>query len=127
MNKKILIIDDEEHDRKGMSVTLQKAGYRDIEFAETGEEGIEKAQTFKPDIVLVDVVLHSVDGIDVCREIKSIEGLTPKVIIVTGRLDAVNAAKARASGADELIEKEFGYENILKTIERLDREGAGNA
>ncbi len=120
MNKKILIIDDNEQDRKGIAIALQKDGFTEIASAETGEEGITVAKTFKPDIVIIDVVLKTVDdGIDVCKKVKAIEDLTTKVIIITGHLEAIDADKARTSGASEIIEKVAGFSNIGKTIEGL--------
>ena len=119
MTKKILIIDDEEHDRKAMSVVLEKEGYSDISCAETGRVGVEIAKSFKPDFIVIDVVLPDIDGFDVCKKIKNIKGFKAKIIMITGHLDAVNAKKARASGADELIEKIPGFGNIVQTIANI--------
>ncbi len=116
---KILIIDDNELDRKGMAVALRKAGYRQVMSAETETEGVALARTFLPDIVIVDCVLVRLDGFDVCRDIKAIEGLNSKIIVITGHLEAVDAVKARKSGADELLEKTVGFKNIHDTIQRL--------
>ena len=116
---KLLIIDDDEQDRKGMTIALRKAGYRHVLSAATEAEGVSLARTFLPDIVIVDCVLTRMDGFDVCREIKSIEGLRSKIIVITGHLEAVDAAKARKSGADELLEKTVEFKNIHDTIQRL--------
>lgn len=120
MKKRILIIDDNEQDRKAMVVALEKDGYRDIALAEAGDEGLQVAKTFKPQVVIIDVVLTTLDdGLDVCKKIKAIEGLEATVIIITGHLEAVNAAKARTSGASEIIQKTAGFKNISQTIENL--------
>lgn len=118
-NKKVLIIDDEEHDRKAMVIVLEKAGYSEIACAETGQSGIEKARSVRPDIIVIDVVLPDMDGFDVCMQIKTSEEIKPKIIMITGHLDMVNAKKAVTSGADEIIEKEPSYGNICKTIDTL--------
>jgi len=118
MSKKILIIDDEIQDRKAMTIALQKAGYSQIESASSGKEGVERVKSFKPDIIIIDVVLQDADGFDLCKEIKAIEGLSAKVIImITGHLDKVDAEKARASGADEIIEKILDFGNINRAID----------
>ena len=118
--ERILIIDDNQQDRKAMAVALKKSGYSDVSFAESGNEGIQVAASFRPDIVIIDVVLQEMDdGIDICKQIKSIEGLQAKVIIITGHLEAIDAPKARTSGADEIIEKKVGFANISQTIEAL--------
>ena len=118
MDKKILIIDDEEQDRKAMAVALKKSGYTEILFAENGESGVEAAKLFDPDIILIDVVLQNVDGFDICIEMRE-ANVRAKIIMVTGHLDAVNAKKAVKSGADEIIEKEAGYNNIHPTIQDI--------
>ena len=120
MKRRVLIIDDNEQDRKAMLIALKKDGYHDIALAETGDQGIETAKTFKPEVVVIDVVLTTLDdGLDVCRKIKAIEGLETSVIIITGHLEAINAAKARTSGASEIIQKTEGFKNISQTIENL--------
>jgi len=120
MSKKILIIDDEGSDRKAMSLALGKAGYTEIMVADSAESGLQLTEAFKPDIILVDVLLYQdVDGFDVCMEIKKTKGITAKIIMITGHLDAVNAEKARKSGADEIIEKSVTFENIAETINKV--------
>ena len=119
MSKKILIIDDEGPDRKGMAVALGKAGYNEIFVADTGDAGIDMAKSFEPDIIFIDVVLREMNGFDICEKIKAIEGFNPKIIMITGHLDAINAQKARTSQADEIIEKTAGFMDIHKTIEDL--------
>lgn len=116
---KILIIDDEAQDAKAMALTLEREGYKEISTADTGEKGVEIARSFKPDLVLIDVVLNGIDGFDICKEIEAIEGLNPKIIMITGHLDAVDAKKARSSGADEIIEKTPALENMIRTIKNL--------
>ena len=115
-DKKILIIDDESSDRKAMAIALEKDGYHAFLFAETDQDGIEKARSFKPDVILIDVVLRGVDGFDVCKTIRAIEVVQSKIVMITGHLDAIEVAKARTSGADEIIEKIPGFTNIGKTI-----------
>ena len=118
MSYKILIIDDDEADSKNVRIILEREGINDIFFSFSGRDGLEKAQALQPDLVLIDVVLPDTDGFDICRQLK---GLLPaiKVIMTTGHMDAVNAVKARGSGADELIEKVPGFQNLLRTIQDL--------
>ena len=117
INRKILIIDDERPDRKGLARALKKAGYSETLCVETGEEGVQAAKSFKPDVVLIDVVLkEGVDGFDICRRFKSSKELKPVVIMITGHLDAVHAEKARHSGADEIVEKDPGFKDVVSTV-----------
>ena len=68
--KRILVIEDEPQMRLGLRDNLELEGY-EVETAVDGTEGLAKAATFSPDLVLLDVMLPKVDGIDVCREIRS--------------------------------------------------------
>ncbi len=118
-NKRILIVDDNEQDRKAMAVVLERSGYRDIAFAESAARAMQMARSFRPGVVILDVVLHIVDGLDVCKEIKRLDGVNPKIIMVTGHLEAVNASKARSSGADEILVKTAEFPDLCPTIERV--------
>ncbi|MFH1867537.1 MAG: response regulator [Candidatus Omnitrophota bacterium] len=120
MNKlKILIIDDEQQDIKAISTALRREGYTEISTADTGAKGVETANSFKPGLVLIDVVLNGIDGFDICRQIEAIEGIRPKIVMITGHLDAIDAKKARESGADEIIEKTPGFESMIKAVKNL--------
>ncbi|MEE8359481.1 MAG: response regulator [Candidatus Omnitrophota bacterium] len=120
MGKKILIIDDSEQDRKIMARFLKKAGYEDLIMAETGEEGVEKSKTESPDLVVSDTVLPGIDGFEVCRKIREAQGEeTPRIIIVTGAIDAVNAVKARMLGANDYCAKTSDCVPLLDAIGKL--------
>ncbi len=103
MSVKILIIDDSADDREVIRIHLKEAGFEgsNIIEAATGEQGVEKAKNERPTIVITDTNMPHIDGFEACRKIKEIEGLETKVIIMTGAVDAVDAAKARAAGADD--------------------------
>jgi len=116
---KILIIDDEERDIKAMSAVLKRAGFSQISTAKTEFIGLELVKTFKPDMVIIDVVLNKSNGFDICKKIKNMTGVTPIVIMITGHLDAVDTKRAVHSGADEIIEKTLGFKNIAPAIERF--------
>ena len=103
MSKRILIIDDNEDDREILAVNLRNQGFEDLVFAQNGSEGILAAGEKKPRIILLDTVLPGMNGFEVCRKIREIEGLDTKIIIMTGLIDAVDAEKARKSGADYVV------------------------
>ncbi len=118
MNKKILIIDDNEQDRKIMKRLLGKAGFREIIMAENGEEGIKKAEQDKPDLVIIDTLLPGIDGFEVCGKIRKAQGpITPKIIIMTGFVDAVDAVKARQMGADDYTVKTSDYSSLVESVQ----------
>jgi DNA-binding response OmpR family regulator len=119
MDKKILIIDDSEQDLKIMKRFLKKAGYEDIITAATGNEGVEKARSEKPAMVVSDTILPDIDGFEVCRQIREAMGPeNPKIIITTGAIDAVNAVKARKMGADDYCAKTSDAAPLLENIRK---------
>ena len=120
MGKKILIVDDNEQDRKIIQRFLDRSGYKDIFTAPTGEEGVKTAKAKKPDLVILDTVLPGIDGFEVCRRIREALGkTTPKIIIMTGSIDAVDAVKARTMGADDYCVKTSDYKPLLDAVKRL--------
>ena len=118
MNIKVLIVDDEGPDRKGMAIALGREGFNEVLTADTGDAGIEMAKSFHPEVILIDVVLREQNGFDICRKIKNL-GLKSKIIMITGHMDAVNAKNAIQSGANEIIEKSAGFTNVGSTIRDL--------
>ena len=119
MGKKILLVDDEPNVRAGLADILRELGYDIIE-AGNGQDAIEKARAIRPDLVLMDTCMPGMDGIEACRQIKKIEGLTTKVIIYTGYINAVDVTKARLAGADDYEVKTEGFGKLLSAIEKLD-------
>jgi len=120
MKKKILVIEDNEQDRIIIKRFLNKAGYEEISMAETGEEGLKKADSEKPDLVISDTLLPGIDGFEVCKRIREAQGATtPKIIIMTGTIDAVDAVKARKSGADDYCAKTSDFSALLEAVKKL--------
>lgn len=121
MRQKILIIDDDEQDRKLIEKRLSRVGFTEIFTSRTGEEGVRAAGEINPDIVITDTVLPGIDGHETCRQIKQIKGLKAKVIVMTGLIDAVDSDKARRSGADDYVVKSSSVKEIIAVV----RETAG--
>lgn len=119
-NNKILIIDDNAQDRKIMERFLNKAGFAKILFAEKGEEGIEKARSERPDLVIIDTLLPGIDGFEVCQQIRQIQGLSMlKIIIITGFIDAIDAVKAKRMGADDYCVKTSDFAPLIESLKEL--------
>jgi DNA-binding response OmpR family regulator len=126
MKKKILIVEDNEQDRKIITRALNKAGFKDVITAENGEEGVEKAKSEKPNLVILDTVLPGIDGFETCSRIrKTRDSKTTKIIITTGTVDAVDASKARSSGADDYVVKSSDFSYLLKGIKSLLKRAKG--
>ena len=118
MGKKILLVDDEANIRTSLADILEKLGYEVIQAA-NGQEALEKVDKEKPDLVLVDTKMPDMDGIEVCRQIKNIEGLNTKVIIYTGYIDAVDVTRARLAGSDDYEVKTQDFGKLLSAVKKL--------
>ncbi|OGW80256.1 MAG: hypothetical protein A3G33_06175 [Omnitrophica bacterium RIFCSPLOWO2_12_FULL_44_17] len=117
MNQKILIIEDDEQDQKIMKRVLISSGFHEILFSNKGEAGIELAKTEKPDLVIIDTILPGMSGFDVCQRIT--DGAIspkPKMIVMTGFIDAVDAVRARKCGADDYCAKTSDFKSLVEAI-----------
>jgi Response regulators consisting of a CheY-like receiver domain and a winged-helix DNA-binding domain len=117
---KILIVEDTADDLLIVTRYLKKEGYVDIVSAVNVAGGIQKALDERPDIVISDTLLPDGNGFDVCREIKAkLGGKSPKIIITTGSIDAVDAVKARRVGADDYCGKTSDCAPLLEALKKL--------
>lgn len=115
----ILVIDDNQDDRDLSMIMLNRAGYRNVISAKSGEEGLDVARDQKPDIVIADTNLPGINGVETCRRIKAIDGYSPKVIVMTGQIDSVDAAKARDAGADDYVVKTSEWKELLSAVQQI--------
>lgn len=115
MNAKprILIVDDEEQIRLFLRITLKAAGYESLEAA-TGRAAIEACTGKKPDLVLLDLGLPDVSGIEVLRAIR-VWTQTP-VIVLSVRADEEDKVTALDAGANDYVQKPFGAAELLARI-----------
>ena len=117
MAKKILIIDDTDSDRKIVTRFLNKAGYANIVIAVNGEEGVAKAQSENPDLVITDTMMPGIDGFETCRQIREAHDQeTMKIIVTTGAIDAVDAVKARKAGANDYCVKTSDPTQLIAAV-----------
>ena len=114
----VLIVDDDRTAVKVLSDILMEKGYKVIK-AVSGEEAVETARKERPRVVVLDTLLPGIDGHETCRRIKAIKGLDAKVVVTTGKIDAVDATKARAAGADDYVAKTSSFELLLSAVQKL--------
>ncbi len=116
--KKILIIDDEESIVKFLSMSLKADGY-DIVTAYNGRQGIEVFKKEQPDIVLTDIKMPEMDGLEVLRQIKMID-TESEVIIITGHGDIDSTIAALQRGASDFINKPVRDEALAVALKRAE-------
>ncbi|MFW6158910.1 MAG: response regulator transcription factor [Planctomycetota bacterium] len=119
MAKKILIVDDEEDIAFGLARRLTAAGYEVI-CAEDGVEGLRRAQTESPDLILLDLMLPRMDGYKVCRLLKFDERYSQiPIIMLTARSQPEDVALGHETGAEAYVTKPFDSAELTAKIEEL--------
>jgi CheY-like chemotaxis protein len=112
----ILVIEDYSDTREMLSVLLRKRGYNVVE-AENGLEGISKAERNDPDLILMDLALPELDGIEVARRIREIPKLSlVPIFVLSAYLTEDVEADVRAVGCLEMFGKPFDFESLLESI-----------
>lgn len=109
----ILVVDDEQSYRDALSVALQREGFLVVTAAD-GAEALERFASAKPALVLLDVMLPKVSGIDVCREIRT-KSRTP-IIMVTARNSEIDAVVGLEVGADDYVAKPFRLRELIARV-----------
>lgn len=110
---RILVIDDEPQIRRVMRTTLSAAGF-EVEDSRTAEEGLEKVRDFRPDLVLLDINMPGMNGMDACREIRADTNIA--IIMLTVRNSEADKVAALDAGADDFITKPFSTPELLARI-----------
>ena len=111
---RILVIDDEAAIRESLKMTLEYEGY-DVASAPTGPEGLTLAEREAPDLVLLDVKMPGMDGIEVLERLRSLNDTLP-VIVISGHGTISTAVEATKKGAYDFIEKPFSSEKVLVSL-----------
>jgi DNA-binding NtrC family response regulator len=124
MPKRVLVVDDEAASRRGLQALLEKQGYR-VEVAATGAEALEKARSFRPAVVIADLVMPGMDGLELLR---SLQEETPfaMTILLTGKGSIETAVQAMKAGAYDYLTKPVDLGRLSFLLERaLDRARIG--
>ena len=111
---KILVVEDEPNMILGLKDSFEFEGFEVIT-AEDGNEGFAKATTFKPDIILLDIMLPKMSGIDVCRKLREAGDEVP-IIMLTARSQEIDKVVGLEMGADDYVTKPFGIKELVARI-----------
>ena len=119
MTKQILIVDDEPNVVMPIQFLMEQQGYR-VMIAERGEDALDLLYRYKPDLLLLDIILPGIDGFEVCEIIR----LDPdvrnvKIFFLTARGREVQIAKGLALGADAYITKPFSNAELIAKVKGL--------
>lgn len=117
MPRKILIIDDEVRLRESMADFLSIMG-NEVKLAEDGEEGIKVMEEFNPDIIICDLMMPKMDGLEFFSYLKK-SSIEIPFILLTARSESTIRRQASSAGIKNFITKPFAFDNLIEKIESI--------
>ena len=118
MPKKILIVDDEPVVVTLLKIRVESRGFL-VETAHDGASGLEKAKTWQPDFILLDIVMPGMDGFETCRRLKAMkETAHIPVVLFTAVQETQLEALAQKAGAAKVVQKPF-VDQVFKAISEI--------
>ena len=119
---RILVVDDEPQIRRSLQVNLEQSGYA-VETVETGEGALRSFLNRRPDVVILDLIMPGMGGVEVVRRIR--ESSTVPIIVLSAMGEEARKVEALELGADDYMTKPFGMDELLARIRSLLRRAAG--
>jgi len=113
MDARILLVEDDPSIRESTAIGLRAAGF-DVDTTSDGAAGLERWRAGNPDLVLLDVMLPRLDGLEVCREIRR-ESTVP-IVMLTARADTIDVVVGLEAGADDYVRKPFEMPELVARI-----------
>jgi two-component system alkaline phosphatase synthesis response regulator PhoP len=117
MKKKILIVDDEPSISMLIEYNLKLAGY-EVRCAEDGEAVFDALAQFRPDLIVLDLMLPKMDGLQVCRKLRAQNNLVP-IIMLTAMQDLSDKIAGLDNGADDYMTKPFSPQELISRIQAI--------
>ena len=112
--RRVVVAEDETLIRLDIVEMLQDAGYEVVAEADNGQRAVELAREHRPDLVLLDVMLPGIDGLEVCRQIRA-ESVVP-IVMLTAKSDTVDIVLGLESGADDYVPKPFKPKELVARV-----------
>lgn len=117
----VLIIEDDHALAEVISYNLEREGY-DVLQAHDGEEGLNKAKLKSPDIIILDLMLPTLDGLEVCRRLRAEPSKrNPRILMLTAKAEESDQLIGFALGADDYVTKPFSVKVLLERVKSLGR------
>src|SRR5689334_25165448 len=121
MAEKILVVEDERNIASFVAMYLKNARYQ-VDIARDGAEALQKADSINPDLVVLDLMLPDIDGLEVCRQIRSTSDVP--ILMLTARDDDVDKIVGLEVGADDYLTKPFNPRELVARIKSILRRSA---
>src|SRR5512132_3576784 len=123
---KILIVEDQTDLAKGLEINFKKEGYSVVK-ATTGEDALKLVPQECPHLIILDIMLPGISGLDVCRELRA-KGIETPIIMLTAKGDEIDRVVGLELGADDYMTKPFSLRELLARVRvRLRRQPAQDA
>jgi two-component system, OmpR family, response regulator MprA len=116
MSAKILVIEDEERIRQFLHRGLTFEGYR-VDVAPDGQTGLEVARDNPPDLVLLDIMLPGMDGLEVCRRLRTVSDVP--ILMLTAKETVEDKVAGLDAGADDYLAKPFAFDELMARVRAL--------
>ncbi len=124
---RILLIEDERGLTEALTWTFQREGF-EVLIARDGQEGLRRAQTLLPDLIILDIMLPGLNGLEVCRELRAGERTREiPIIILSAKAEETDQVVGFSLGADDYVTKPFSPKVLVQRIKALQRRLAGGA
>src|SRR6202158_5779297 len=118
---RVLVIEDERGLTEELTYNPQREGYETI-VAHDGKEGLRKAQTLLPDLIILDLMLPLLNGLDVCRELRAGERTRRiPIVMLTAKAEETDQVVGFSMGADDYVTKPFSVKVLVQRIKALQR------
>ncbi len=121
----VLVIDDDESLRDTIALMLEKEGFKTVLAAE-GRSGFEQALMLRPDILLVDLRLPGMSGVEICKQLRATEVPTP-IIVLSAVGDEIDKVLLLEIGADDYVVKPFGVRELIARIRAVLRRSSAES
>jgi two-component system alkaline phosphatase synthesis response regulator PhoP len=115
--KRILVIEDDHHIAEGLNLNLSLQGY-DVGIAMNGVTGIQMWREWRPDLIVLDIMLPGIDGLSILRNIRLEDEKIP-ILILSAKVETDYKVKGLAYGVDDYLTKPFSLEEFLLRVDRL--------
>jgi len=122
---RILLVEDDPTTQKSIELMLSSAGMV-VDCTDLGEDGLEIAKLYDYDIIILDLILPDIDGMEVLRRLRDARVETP-VLILSGLTESENKVKGLGSGADDYLTKPFEKDELLARIQAIVRRSQGHS
>src|SRR3974390_3401259 len=120
MKGRVLVVDDDAALAEMLGIVLRGEGFEPT-FVADGDKAVEVFRDFRPDLVLLDLMLPGMDGIDVCRQIRAEAGVP--IVMLTAKSDTVDVVLGLESGADDYVVKPFKPKELVARMRARLRRG----